>query len=188
MTIPRICSLSFLIAALALSGGCSSLKSRDDAPVQDSGTAISSTTTDTPATAVAVGAHDSAALSADSLANAEQAARAGLGEGQNVVYFAYDSDAISSAGLNLLGKHAEFIRKNPAVAVRLEGHTDERGTQEYNIALGERRARAVLVFLQSRGVSASQLEIISYGELKPVATGEDEDAFGRNRRVEIVYR
>jgi len=77
---------------------------------------------------------------------------------------------------------------NSMLSVRLEGHADERGTREYNLALGERRANAVQAYLIAQGVSRSQMEVISYGEEKPADSGHDEGSWTKNRRVEIVYR
>jgi peptidoglycan-associated lipoprotein len=77
--------------------------------------------------------------------------------------------------------------KSGSVAVRLEGHADERGSREYNMALGEKRAKAVRDFLALQGVNAASLEAVSYGEERPVATGHEETAFSQNRRVEVKY-
>jgi peptidoglycan-associated lipoprotein len=187
MTILRIFGLSILLTAFTLSGGCSTLKKRSDAQAPDSGTTASSVSLSSDS-AVTTGANESAELNVESLATEAKAAKAGLGAGHNVVHFDYDSDGLSGTDMALLKKHAAFIRANPRAAVQLEGHTDERGTQEYNMALGERRAKAVAVFLRTSGVDGRQLEVISYGELKPVLDSDDEAALARNRRVEIVYR
>jgi peptidoglycan-associated lipoprotein len=175
------------LTALSLSGGCSTTRTKGGETAPDSGTTASSQATSASG-AVTSGADAGGALSAEALAAAARADQAGLGTGGNVVHFDYDSDALSAPDMDLLKKHAGFIRANPRAAVRLEGHTDERGTQEYNMALGERRAKAVAVFLQSNGVDVRQVEVISYGELKPVVDSGDEAAMAQNRRVEIVYR
>lgn len=83
---------------------------------------------------------------------------------QNIVYFGFDKYDISSDYASLLDAHADFLRANPSVRITVEGHADERGTPEYNIALGERRANAVKMYLQGKGVSADQLSIVSYGK------------------------
>jgi peptidoglycan-associated lipoprotein len=80
------------------------------------------------------------------------------------------------------------LADNPGLRVRLEGHADERGTREYNLALGERRANAVRAYLLAQGASRSQIEVVSYGEEKPADGGHDEGAWRQNRRVEVVYR
>ena len=87
----------------------------------------------------------------------------------------------------LIAQHAQWIAANPGARVRLEGHTDERGTREYNIGLGERRAQAVRRALALQGGSDLQVPTVSFGEERPAVAGESEDAFSQNRRVEIVY-
>lgn len=106
----------------------------------------------------------------------------------NTVYFEFDSSELSSEAQATVREHAEFLVNNPDVSVRLEGHADERGTREYNIGLGERRAQAVARVMLSRGASSEQFEIISYGEERPAVLGSNEEAWAKNRRVEIVYR
>ena len=83
---------------------------------------------------------------------------------------------------------SKFLTANPSSKVRLEGNTDERGTREYNVALGERRANSVAQDMESKGVSASQISVISYGEERPVAPGHDESAWSQNRRVDVVQQ
>ena len=105
-----------------------------------------------------------------------------------VIYFAFDSAKISDDSIAILEAHGNFIATNGNVNVRLEGHTDERGTREYNIALGDRRAQSVRRVLLFQGASANQVETVSYGEEQPAMTGHTEDAWNKNRRVEIVYQ
>lgn len=107
---------------------------------------------------------------------------------ENTVYFEFDSSDLSREGRSIVEKHAGFLTSNPDVRVRLEGHTDERGTREYNIGLGERRAQAVARVLTARGVSGDQFSVVSYGEERPALSGSNEQAWAKNRRVEIVYR
>ncbi|MGH8482066.1 MAG: peptidoglycan-associated lipoprotein Pal [Nevskiaceae bacterium] len=102
------------------------------------------------------------------------------------IHFAFDSSEISGDGQALADGWAAYLAANPSARVRLEGHADERGTREYNVGLGERRGNAVLQALTSRGASARQLSVTSYGEERPVAMGHDESAWQQNRRVEIV--
>ncbi|UPK82179.1 peptidoglycan-associated lipoprotein Pal [Proteus vulgaris] len=106
---------------------------------------------------------------------------------QNIVYFGFDKYDISSDYANLLDAHAAFLRANPSVRITVEGHADERGTPEYNIALGERRANAVKMYLQGKGVSADQLSIVSFGKEKPAVLGHDEAAYAKNRRAVLDY-
>jgi len=103
------------------------------------------------------------------------------------IYFDFDVSAIKDSFRELLQAHGTFLAKNPSIQVRLEGYADERGTPEYNIALGERRAKAVAEIFRTLGVSDSQMEVISYGEEKPVDPGHNEAAWAKNRRVEIIY-
>ncbi|HAS3827899.1 TPA: peptidoglycan-associated lipoprotein Pal, partial [Vibrio cholerae] len=87
----------------------------------------------------------------------------------------------------MLAAHAAYLVKNPSLRVTIEGHADERGTPEYNIALGERRAQAVAKYLEALGVQAGQLSIVSYGEEKPLVLGQSEEAYAKNRRAVLVY-
>lgn len=105
-----------------------------------------------------------------------------------VIYFAFDRSEIPPAALITLRAHADYLKSHANAKVRLEGNTDERGTREYNIALGERRAKTVQQFLRVQGVSSSQIEIVSYGEEKPAATGHDAMSWAKNRRAVINYR
>lgn len=102
----------------------------------------------------------------------------------NVVYFDFDKYDLTPEARAILLAHAEKL-KGSSVAVRLEGHADERGSREYNMALGEKRAKAARDFLVLQGVKAASLEVVSYGEERPVATGHEETSYSQNRRVEI---
>ena len=104
----------------------------------------------------------------------------------NTVYFDYDKYNVKSEYETLLNAHAVFIRSTN-LNVIIEGHADERGTPEYNIALGERRASAVKSYLQGNGVSGEQLSIVSYGKEKPAVLGHNEAAYAKNRRAVITY-
>ena len=106
---------------------------------------------------------------------------------KRVVYFEFDSSLLTPEAQTVVTAHANYLMSNPSVSLVLEGHTDERGTREYNLALGERRAKSVVQFMQAMGVQSSRLRNISYGEERPVAIGHDESAWSLNRRVEILY-
>lgn len=106
---------------------------------------------------------------------------------KRVVHFDYDSSELSQNDYQTLQAHAQYLNANGNSKVALVGHTDERGTREYNMALGERRAKSVEAFLVSNGVRATQLEAISYGKEQPVNAGHNESAWRENRRVEITY-
>ena len=102
------------------------------------------------------------------------------------VYFEFDSSTLSADAQATLKSDFEQLQQTPAVAVRLEGHSDERGSTQYNVALGERRAQAVKTFLTSLGLPPAQLTTASYGEEKPADPGHDEAAWSKNRRVELT--
>ena len=108
-------------------------------------------------------------------------------ENNQLVYFDFDRASISSEFYSILDQHAAFLVKNSSQTVVVEGHCDSRGTPEYNIALGESRAKSVQTYLMNAGVSASQISVVSYGEEKPVNDNTSEAAFSENRRGVLVY-
>ena len=107
---------------------------------------------------------------------------------EQTVYFDFDRANIKPEFQTLLDKHAEYLIKNSDQSIVIEGHTDSRGTPEYNIALGERRAQSVQTYLQNAGVSSSQISVVSYGEEKPAVMGSTEYAMAQNRRGVVVYQ
>jgi len=107
---------------------------------------------------------------------------------QGVFYFDFDQAIVRRTGHEELNKHAGVLSADRYLRVRVEGHADERGTREYNLALGERRANAVRGYLVAQGATRTQIEVISYGEEKPANNGHAESSWAENRRVEIVYR
>lgn len=107
---------------------------------------------------------------------------------KRVIYFEFDSSDIREEYREVLDAHAQYIADNPTASVTLEGHADEQGSREYNVALGEQRANAVRRLMSLLGASDHQLRTISYGEERPAALGHDESAWRLNRRVEISYR
>ena len=106
--------------------------------------------------------------------------------GSDTVHFATDSSDIDSEATGILTKQAAWLAKFPNVRVTIEGHCDERGTREYNLALGDRRANAAKNFLVNAGVNAARISVISYGKERPVATGSDEESWAQNRRAVSV--
>jgi len=106
---------------------------------------------------------------------------------QRSIYFDYDSDLIPQEYHPVIEAHANHMSQNPGLEVRLEGHADERGTREYNLALAERRAIAVRQLLSLMGAETSQVRTVSYGEEQPFAEGHDEEAWRLNRRVDLAY-
>ena len=103
------------------------------------------------------------------------------------VHFAFDSSAVDDEGRATIEAHAAYLAANKSVKMVLEGHADERGSREYNLALGERRAQAVERMFKVLGVSADRIKNVSYGEEKPLAMDHNESAWTLNRRVEIIY-
>ena len=118
----------------------------------------------------------------------KQGAQGAVPAGARIVYFDYDSFVIKPEFQALIETHARFIKVDKTRKVAIEGHTDERGGREYNLALGQKRAEAVRAALGLLGVSDNQLEAVSFGKEKPAATGSDEAAMAKNRRAEISYR
>ena len=106
--------------------------------------------------------------------------------GQNVIFFDTDRFNIDSSDAAALQTQAQYLARYPTVSITIEGHADERGTREYNLALGERRANSAKNYLVSLGISESRLRTVSYGEERPAATGADERAWARNRRAVTV--
>jgi peptidoglycan-associated lipoprotein len=169
----------FLALAMAAAlAGCSSVK-LDDVPVEDkSGRAVTpggaGNQTQSQVTTVTA---DSATSNATGPANVAR-----------ILYFDYDSNAIKPEYQSLLDAHARFLKQNNARHVVIEGHTDERGGREYNLALGQRRSEAVRRALGLLGVADSQIEAVSFGKEKPAVAGSNEEAWAQNRRAEITYR
>jgi len=106
---------------------------------------------------------------------------------RRAIYFAFDKADVKAEDRQIVKAHAAYLVSHPRVHVRLEGFADERGTREYNMALGERRGNSVLALFSLQGVAPEQIETISYGEERPIARGHDESSWRLNRRVEIVY-
>lgn len=106
---------------------------------------------------------------------------------QNTYLFGYDRFDLSDEDMMSVYAHAEKLITHPKTHIRVEGHTDERGSREYNIALGERRAKAIANILMLKGVPQSQISVVSYGKEKPAVMGHDESTWGQNRRAVIMY-
>jgi len=150
----------------------------------DEGTA-DATATETDADSTQ--AVDTAGVNGESMEAEAAQAQAALLE-QTVFYFDFDESSIKSEGKAALMAHASYLASNPSAKVVLEGHADERGTPEYNLALGERRAMAVRRFLMANGASSAQLKVVSFGEERPAVMGHTEDSYAQNRRVEVKYQ
>lgn len=143
---------------------------------------------DSVAAAQRAAAEAAARAAADSAAAAERARRVAAAREvlEQRVYFDYDESAIRPEAEALLRSKAEILRASPQVRIRIEGHADERGSTEYNLALGNRRAEAVREFLTDFGLSGDRFETTSFGEGRPLQTGSNEEAWTANRRAEFV--
>lgn len=119
--------------------------------------------------------------------SAEQRALEEAKQAGTIVYFDYDRAEIKPEYVPVVAAHAKFLNGGANRKVRLEGHSDERGSREYNIGLGERRAQTVRRALMLQGVTEAQITTVSYGEERPAVQGSDESAYSKNRRVELVY-
>ena len=177
-TLPRI--FLTLASVVLLASACGTKNTQPD-DAANAGTAVG---------ADASGAQTSGVATVD--AGQGNSGRGALGPdgplgSQRIIYFDYDSSDIRSEYAEVVAAHGKFLSSNAPVRVRLEGHSDERGTREYNIGLGERRAQTVRRALMLQGVQESQISTVSYGEERPAAIGSDENAYSKNRRVEIVY-
>lgn len=112
---------------------------------------------------------------------------AGRAPQERVIYFDYDQAELRPEFLDIVAQHGRYLAQNPDGNVRLEGHTDERGSREYNIALGEERAKTVSRMLQLQGVAPNQVRTVSYGEELPVDEAHNNQAWAKNRRVNVIY-
>jgi len=165
--------LIVMLAAIGL-GACGKKPVKPDESSQQ-------TTQDPNANGAGVGS-----ANADSSDDTTQGPLEGL-LAKRTIYFDFDSSEIRGEGTDIVAAHAKYLAQRGGMKVRLEGHTDERGSREYNIGLGERRAQAVRRALLLQGATEAQLSTVSYGEERPAAAGSDEAAWAKNRRVEIVY-
>jgi len=151
--------------------------SAQDQPRDDEGSATPIAGSDTEASAM-----EQETLSAQELLEQQDTPLA-----SRIIYFDYDSAKVDEDSMALLEAHGDFMSGNGNVHVTLVGHTDERGSREYNIALGDRRAQSVRRILLFQGASTDQIDTISYGEEQPAVLGHDEAAWSKNRRVELQY-
>ena len=174
------------VLSVALAAGCSTKKPRS-LPNAAGNTAVP---TDQSGTAGAAGQNAANAANAAAVANGTAPGVPGPVGGMldtKTIYFDFDSSQIKPEFTAAVAAHAKYLTANTSIRVRLEGNTDERGTREYNIGLGERRAQAVRQALMVLGVADAQITTVSYGEERPAVTGHAEAAWAKNRRVEIVY-
>ncbi|NNU43087.1 peptidoglycan-associated lipoprotein Pal [Ramlibacter montanisoli] len=173
--------LFLAVAFAAALAGCASGVKLDDVPVEDR-TGQSGTPGSGP------GGPGGQSQVQQVQADRATGTQAGPTNVARVVYFDYDSYVIKPEFQSLLEAHARFLKANGTRHIVVEGHTDERGGREYNLALGQRRSEAVRRALELLGVRDAQVEAVSFGEEKPATAGGDESAWSRNRRAEIAYR
>ena len=178
----RLRGLFLLSVAALLLGGCASQEPADSGPDMESMEDSSDTSMGDKQVEPAgpMVKNGKIVLPADDMSSGEML--------QGVFYFDFDQAIVRRTGHEELNKHAKVLSADSELRVRLEGHADERGTREYNLALAERRANAVRAYLVAQGAVRAQIEVISYGEEKPANKGHSESSWAENRRVEIVYR
>ncbi len=179
------------LAVAILMAGCGSSVKLDDVAVEDkTGTPVAGQPAGAQ-TPIANATSGSGTVTRTAIAPVElgsPAANAAAPTGSRIVYFDYDSFAIKPEFQDLIEVHARYIKADRNRKVFIEGHTDERGGREYNLALGQKRSEAVRRALGLLGVADSQVEAVSFGKEKPAVQGSDEPAMAKNRRAEIAYR
>jgi len=183
------------LGLVLLISACASGVKLNDIPVEDKSGAKVSVTPDPvmPAPVTAAPAAKDAKEAKSAVVPVDSSASTNLSAGPagnvaKVIFFDYDSYVVKSEFQTTIEAHAQFLKANPKAKVSLEGHTDERGGREYNLALGQKRADAVRQSLSLLGVQESQVESVSFGKEKPSVQGTDESAFAKNRRAEFFYR
>ena len=172
--------LFFVISLTILLLGCSKDQVKEDEPVE-----VTDLTADPASSsedgAQTYGAEDDSGPAFSQLDDPESPLSV------RTIYFEYDSSEISSDYRSTVEAHSLYLQQNPSTSVILEGHGDERGSREYNLALGERRAKAVKQQMLLLGANSNQIRLVSYGEERPASDGHDESSWQQNRRVEILY-
>lgn len=172
-----------LILATTLLVGCETTSTADEEPVEPTASEQTEGETSGAGSDEGMTEQQLAEQKAQEQAEKEQAAMREV----KTIYFDLDQSTIKSEFRAPLAAHAAYLAQNPNAKIVVEGHCDERGTKEYNIALGERRGNAVAQFLKVNGVQASQIEVVSYGEERPAMPGSNESAWAKNRRAVLQY-
>ena len=176
-----------LFAGVFLLAACETASTITEEATGTSGaSATSSTATSSSEASTASSSSSSSASAASAEETALEKARGELMSIGDTVLFAFDSSQLSSDAMATLDRQAAFLNAKPSYRVKIEGHADERGTREYNLALGERRASATRDYLVARGVDGSRIRIVSYGKERPAVVGSNEDAWAKNRRSVTV--
>lgn len=188
-----------LIALVAVAFFVAACETASQTATDSAGESTASTSSSTASTSSSSGSSGSSSSSSSSssgsassssssggAASASTSAEEALAAIGNTVYFDYDSSALSGNAQGTLLRQAGFLNANPALTITIEGHCDERGTREYNLALGERRATAARDYLLAQGVDPARIRVISYGKERPVASGSTEQSWSKNRRAATV--
>lgn len=178
----RILSIALLMAGAALLSGCPKKSNVVEPPT--AGSQIGSANTAGEGASTSTSPLGSNAGGQGGAMDANAGGPQGTGK---VIYFDFDKSEIKPEFADTVSAHAHFLTAHPNAKLKLEGNTDERGTREYNIGLGERRAQAVRRAMMLQGVAESQLTTVSFGSERPAVEGDDEAAWSKNRRVELVY-
>ena len=167
-----ICAVAFLFTACETASNVAG----DSASGSSSSSATAAGSTSSSASSSA-----SSSTTATQMSDAEKLAQVG-----NTVYFGFDSSELAGEAQATLDRQAAFLNVNPTMVVIIEGHADERGTREYNLALGDRRAVAVRDYLLAKGLNAARVRTVSYGKERPAVSGSNEEAWAKNRRAATV--
>ncbi len=171
----------FVISLSGLLFGCSSDKVKEEQPVAVEDLSSQRTGASNDSNAQAYGTDDSSTSGFSQLDDPQSPLSV------RIIYFEYDSSEIKPEYRVAIEAHSAYLSQNAGTTITLEGHADERGSREYNLALGERRAQSVKQQMMLLGVSSSQIRLVSYGEERPAVDGHDESSWEQNRRVEILY-
>jgi peptidoglycan-associated lipoprotein len=190
--VKRVAMVFLASCAMSLLAACSSGVKLNDVAVEDkSGTSVGvgkpAGTASAPSSGTAGSVVGERAVQPGTI-EGSQASASGPANATKIIYFDYDSYAIKSEFQAALDAHARFLNTNKTRKLAIEGHTDERGGREYNLALGQKRSEAVRRALALLGVTEAQIEAVSFGKEKPAAQGSDESSWALNRRAEINYR
>ena len=175
-------TFSFLISAAALLAGCSSAPITAPVASANNATPVANTGTTGGASANSAAASTVASVTVPAYLDPKNELST-----KRSVFFDYDDFSIKKDYVAVVERHGKFLAANPKVAIKVEGHTDERGGTEYNLALGQKRAEATLRALMVYGVKDAQVEAVSWGKESPKATGHDESAWAQNRRADLQY-
>ncbi|MFT2099220.1 peptidoglycan-associated lipoprotein Pal [Marinomonas sp. 2405UD66-6] len=187
MSVNKLGKFAVIGLSAAWIAGCSTTATEtDSSTVAEDGASATELSEGDASTDQAFGAGEDGALTSV-IVEDDVTAMDSLAGVETVFYFDFDKSIVRPESREALAKHAEFLVANPDARIVLEGHADERGTREYNMALGERRAKAISRYLTIQGVAASQIETVSFGEEVPVAFGHEDNAWQLNRRVEVRY-